>query len=206
LGFLGGVVGHWQRYRDWERVFDPEGFHAFAERVIVNTVRQVLHDWSLGMRMTAQAFLLTIALNGQATRTAAIIASALALVLSAVTLHLMLKHRWWQWLHRSVLSRMESDLGLEKITNLEDFYPRTDQDGTPREKTGKLHPKSYYLDPGWSVHHEPPGREPWIYRLRTFRIWIVGMTLVFIADLAILLMRISDSSLLTASTTTTNMP
>lgn len=55
------------------------------------------------LSLTAQAFLFTIILGGDSSRTARVLASALAAISSILSMQLMAKHHWyrqleWQWL------------------------------------------------------------------------------------------------------------
>ena len=63
--------------------------------------------------LTAQAFLLTIALGADSARTARICAGTLAVLSSVLSMQLMAKHRWHAGVEREWLARFEREKGLD---------------------------------------------------------------------------------------------
>jgi hypothetical protein len=61
------------------------------------------------LSLTAQAFLLTIVLGGNSTPTSRVLASALALLASILSMQLMAKHRWHVKVERKWLAEFERD-------------------------------------------------------------------------------------------------
>jgi hypothetical protein len=67
------------------------------------------------LTITAEAFLLTIVLGADSTRSARLVASALAFVSALVAMQLMLKHRYMERIDTELLSREEVRLGLPNV-------------------------------------------------------------------------------------------
>lgn len=65
------------------------------------------------LALTAQAFLLTIALGPGSSRTARLISAALSFVLAAISAQLLMKHRFNESIDSRLLERLERQFGLD---------------------------------------------------------------------------------------------
>jgi hypothetical protein len=77
------------------------------------------------LALTAQAFLLTIALGADTSTLARCMSSALAVVLSVLSWQLMLKHAVIAHRDRDRLEKMESDLGMPVLHGKDAFTDET---------------------------------------------------------------------------------
>lgn len=81
--------------------------------------RRLQHDmlmWQVpALGLTAQAFLLTIALGGGSSRTARILAALLAAISTGLSMQLMARHRWHEATERAWLEAFERRHGLDPV-------------------------------------------------------------------------------------------
>jgi len=118
------------------------------------------------LALTAQAFLLTIALGGNAISVSArALAAALGLVVACMSMQLMAKHRYLRELDNAWLTVMEKEIGLAPIA-------------------------ARGLEPG-----EGP-RRSLAHRARSYVVWEVGLALFALTNMAILLIIIIRPALL----------
>jgi hypothetical protein len=69
------------------------------------------------LAMTAQAFLLTVALDSTSLRTARYLSAGLATMIALISMQLMAKHRFVGELDRLEAARLEEKLGLPNISS-----------------------------------------------------------------------------------------
>jgi hypothetical protein len=93
------------------------------------------------LSLTAQAFLFTIILGGESSRTARILASTLAVISSILSMQLMAKHHWYRQLEWKWLGAFEEDHHLEQAH-------KRPQKGEQSFLSGLIHQSSYNL---WQV-------------------------------------------------------
>lgn len=67
------------------------------------------------LALTAQAFLLTVALNEQASVLPRVVTAILGLLVAAASMQLMAKHRLLESVDRAMLTKLEEALGLPQI-------------------------------------------------------------------------------------------
>jgi hypothetical protein len=128
----------------------------------------------------AQAFLFTIALGGDTTRTARILASLLALVVSACCVQLMGRHRLSEAVDAHWLVKSDADHRLEPVH------------GAPFDaKLEALRRSEEFLE-------GEPWRKPvvWAARFRSTNVWMLAMTCFGVVAAASLVLAIVKPSLL----------
>jgi hypothetical protein len=74
------------------------------------------------LALTAQAFLLTIALDSESDPLAVIVSAALGVIVAVLSVQLMAKHRLLMRLDRAHMHFLEERLGLDHLHNREHFY------------------------------------------------------------------------------------
>lgn len=108
-----------------ERWLEKHSSELFAYEML--TLRDVEKDalmWQApSLALTAQAFLLTIALNPQSQVHAVLISSALGFVVAGLSMQLMARHRLLNVLDRAYLHYLESKTGLPHISARSYFWP-----------------------------------------------------------------------------------
>lgn len=107
-----------------ERWLEKHSIDLFAYEML--TLRDVEKDalmWQApSLALTAQAFLLTIALNPQSPVYAVLISSALGFVVAGLSMQLMARHRLLNLLDRAYLHYLESKTGLPHISTRSYFW------------------------------------------------------------------------------------
>ncbi|MBT2552794.1 hypothetical protein [Arthrobacter sp. ISL-5] len=139
--------------------------------------------------LTAQAFLLTIALNPSSPAFATYLAAALGLVVALLSMQLMAKHRFLNLMDRAHLHALEARLRMEHLSNRQYFYT----DGA-------------YQIPNWLVGHKSPPSEHGLARFRSYRVWIGGMVIFAAVNLGIIAVQIWAPGLLDAPPAPTPLP
>lgn len=134
--------------------------------------------------LTAQAFLLTIALNPTSPAFATYLSAGLGLVVALLSMQLMFKHRFLNLLDRAHLHALEKRLEIAHISNRESFYTA-----------------GAYRIPDSLVGHKAPASEHGLAKFRSFRVWVGGMLIFAAVNLAIIAVQIWVPGLLDAPTT-----
>lgn len=120
------------------------------------------------LAVTAQAFLLTIALGKDSSATARLISSALSFILSLMSVQLMAKHRQNESLDSFMLERFEDRIGLSA-------YLKARPHGRPASR----------------VHADDKGKPGltlstnWFWRQSSYKLWLTGLGLFGVASLSI---------------------
>lgn len=108
-----------------ERWLEMHSSDLFAYEML--TLRDVEKDalmWQApSLALTAQAFLLTIALNPQSPAYAVMVSSALGFVVAGLSMQLMARHRLLNVLDRAYLHYLESRTGLPHMSARSYFWP-----------------------------------------------------------------------------------
>lgn len=134
------------------------------------TMRDVEKDallWQApSLALTAQAFLLTIALNADSSELSVLLSAGLGMVVAGISMQLMAKHRMVNLQDRAFLHYLEGRLGLPEISWHNYFYA---EDG-------------HYRVPDWFIdweaeterwkRHSAPERTTWLTRASSYTIWI----------------------------------
>lgn len=123
--------------------------------------------------LTAQAFLLTIALNPSSPPFATYLAATLGLVVALLSMQLMAKHRFLNLMDRAHLHALEDQLKIKHLSNRQYFYT----DGE-------------YRIPDWLVGHKSPPSEHGLAKFRSYRVWIFGMLVFAAVNLAVIAVQI----------------
>ncbi|MDQ0865719.1 hypothetical protein QF036_003300 [Arthrobacter globiformis] len=131
--------------------------------------------------LTAQAFLLTIALNPTSPAFATYLAAGLGLVVALLSMQLMAKHRFLNLMDRAHLHALEARLGIQHLSNRQYFY----NNGT-------------YRVPDWLANHKSPPAEHGLAKFRSYRVWIFGMLVFAAVNLAVIAVQIWAPGLLDA--------
>lgn len=118
--------------------------------------------------LTAQAFLLAVALNPTSSPLATFLSAGLGLVVALMSMQLMAKHRFLNLLDRAHVHALEARLGMEHLSNRQYYYT----DGS-------------YRVPEWLVKHKSPPAEHGLAKFRSHRVWIVGMAIFVVVNFGI---------------------
>ncbi|MFG6445176.1 hypothetical protein ACFXQA_07855 [Microbacterium sp. P07] len=104
---------------------DQHAADVFAyEMLALRELEQDAMLWQTpALALAAQAFLLTIALNPEVTVWGQLIAASLGIVIAAVSMQLMAKHRQLAAIDRTLLAQLEVRLGIPAISSRR-FAPR----------------------------------------------------------------------------------
>lgn len=129
--------------------------------------------------LTAQAFLLTIALNPTSPAFATFLSAALGLVVALLSMQLMAKHQFIDSMDRAHLHALETRLEIEHLSNREYFYTN-----------------GVYRIPDWLVGHKAPRAEHGLAKFRSYRVWIAGMLIFAAVNVAIVAVQIWAPGLL----------
>lgn len=166
-----------------ERWLEKHSTELFAYEML--TLRDVEKDalmWQApSLALTAQAFLLTIALNPQSPVYAVLISSGLGFVVAGLSMQLMARHRLLNVLDRAYLHYLEEQTGLRHISARSYFWP----DGT-------------YSVPAWIKQEDEVVEERWPNRgaptkvskfanSRSYDIWIRGLAVFAILNVVLFL-------------------
>ena len=121
--------------------------------------------------LTAQAFLLTLALSSSSTSLARLIAALLSLVLSLMTLQLMAKHRLHETLDSLLLERFEERLGLTAWLGVRPhgLSSRRLHDGDAGKNPATMRPR-------------------WFWSRSSYLLWQLGLASFGVASLVIIIL------------------
>jgi hypothetical protein len=134
------------------------------------SVAQNTMQWQTpSLAPAAQAFLLTIALGSSAAVLSRVLASSLGIVLAAMAMQLMAKHRYYSALDVAEMRRLERKLQLPPIAD--------------RKRQGDSYPGVRAL---------------WISRRRSYYFWQVGFSAFVLVNAVVLVIAIGRPALLTS--------
>lgn len=119
------------------------------------------------LALTAQAFLLTIALSADASSLGRIFAACLGIVVALISMHTMVKHRHFENLDNFKMARLERQLGLPPLST------RSWKDDPPV--------------PGG----RPVGQDNWRTKLSSYEVWQAGIALFAIINLYVIAVEIA---------------
>lgn len=134
--------------------------------------------------LTAQAFLLTIALNPAVSTLATYLSAGLGLLVALLSMQLMAKHRFLNLMDRVHLHALEADLEIEHLSNRQYFYTN-----------------GAYRIPDRFSTHKAPRAEGGLARLRSYRVWIFGLLIFAAVNVAIVVVQIWAPELLDVPST-----
>lgn len=131
------------------------------------------------LALTAQAFLLTIALNKESTAASVYLAAAIGILVACLAMQLMAKHRFLKGLDLAEMHRLENHLGMRNIGRRSYFFP-SDNYNVPDEMTDKV--------------FGAPKRQGYFLRLQSYRVWMVGLAVFAAANASIISIQIWSPS------------
>lgn len=135
---------------------------ALLSAYAVVTARRTAFDsmmWQVPtLAMTAQAFLLNVALGSGSARTSRVIAAVLGMALSAMSMQLMAKHRFLEVLDSQLSEKFERKLNIAGATG-----------ASPHARIATRAGSAY-------------DDLPWWIRLSSYRLWLSGLLLFAVAD------------------------
>ena len=114
------------------------------------------------LSLTAQAFLLTIALGADTSQYARSVSAGLACVTAVMSLQLMAKHRYHEILDAKMLERLEKKL---IAASLDQHAPEATAHSSPRRRAQDLESEPNLL-----------------VKLSSYRVWLLGMSLFALVD------------------------
>lgn len=123
------------------------------------------------LALTAQAFLLTIALNKDSTAAAVYVSAALGVLVAVLSMQLMAKHRFLNELDRAQLHRLEDDMGIPHISRRAYFY-RDRKYAVPKELA--------------VAGRGAPEKQGFLQRAGSYSFWLRGLGLFALVNLGIL--------------------
>ncbi|WP_062006135.1 hypothetical protein [Arthrobacter alpinus] len=121
--------------------------------------------------LTAQAFLLTIALNRDSTAPAVYISAALGVIVAVLSMQLMAKHRFLNEMDRAQLHRLEEELDIPHISRRSYFFP-----------SGKYAIPHNLSTAGRSA----PKKQGLLQSIRSYNFWVLGLGIFAAVNVAIL--------------------
>ncbi|WP_377641826.1 hypothetical protein [Oryzobacter terrae] len=128
--------------------------------------------------MAAQAFLFTLALGADVADASRVTAAFLSLVLSALVVQLMAKHRRHELLDALLLQRMEQELGF-----------KTGVGTTPHDRPAARHADDWETASARLARALPGPSRFW--QASSFELWMVGQALFAVAALAVALVTLT---------------
>ncbi|GAA1109917.1 hypothetical protein [Arthrobacter flavus] len=136
------------------------------------------------LALTAQAFLLTIALGQNVEPAAVLISASLGLIIALLSMQLMARHRLLTHLDRTLMHYLEDQLGIHHLSNRAYFY----QNGLLDKKSAEpRHEDGEYRIPIWLNGHEAPKRVNWFSAQKSFYIWFWGLASFGLVNLGIII-------------------
>jgi hypothetical protein len=123
--------------------------------------------------MTAQAFLLTLALAPDSSRWARLLAGVLSLALSLMVMQLMAKHRRHEMLDSLLLNRIEAASGLESIL------------GTCPHASPAQRPPDDLQHVSTRLRRSTPGPS-WFWAMSSYELWMAGLALFAVVAVAVI--------------------
>lgn len=123
------------------------------------------------LALTAQAFLLTIALNNESAPAAVYVSAGLGVLVAFLSMQLMAKHRFLSEMDRAEMHRLEEALGIPHMSRRNYFF----QDG------------KYVIPPTLQIRSRmAPKKQGLLERASSYKVWIRGLALFAAVNLAIL--------------------
>jgi len=123
------------------------------------------------LALTAQAFLLTIALNKESTAPAVFISAALGVLVAALSMQLMAKHRFYNEMDRALLHQLEDELDIAHVSHRSYFF----------------HKGKYIVPPNLAVAgRKAPKKQGFLETLRSYNFWLWGLGSFALVNIAIL--------------------
>lgn len=152
---------------DWEFKHQPSVvlYEAVTARV---GHRDALLWQSPALAMTAQAFLLTIALGHESSSAARFVAALLGLCVTFLSIQLMLKHRLHLWNDLIVMFALERKMQMSS---------------SAVDYTTQL--KSIAADPSAKDHMQPKSKNA-LTKLESVRVWIFGLVFFGLVNVVVL--------------------
>lgn len=132
--------------------------------------------------MTAQAFLLTLALSADTSRSARLLACILSFTLALMVMQLMAKHRRHEMLDSLLLTRLEEEFG---ITGLVSFAPHGGPSVRHANDLAAADRRLARSTPGWKRFWQLSSYEIWMLGLGLFAIVAIGVGTVSAAGTAV---------------------
>ena len=131
------------------------------------TARRNTYDslfWEVpALSLTAQAFLMTIALGPDTARGARVIAAAVGFLMALISVQLFTKHRALERLNSQMAELCERKLGIDRVLG---FAPH----GSPGEQARAWRPMR------------------WPASMRSYTVWLIGLSLFGVASASILVL------------------
>lgn len=146
----------------------PDGFSQADKLVVWQTVaaRRAGLDammWQTpALGMTAQAFLLTLAVGAESSRWARLVASFLSLILAVMVMQLMAKHRRNEMLDSMLLEELEQRFGISDVVS---FQPHAGPAARPERHVEAVDGRMARSTPG-------PRR---LWRMSSYELWMIGL-------------------------------
>lgn len=174
---------------------DPD---AMAFNLVYDTIRGRRAGYDLlmwqtpALGMTAQAFLMTIALGPDTKQAARLVANLLAFVVALLSMQLMAKHRYHEGIDARLLVRLETDHGLTDVLGIAPHASPRD-----RERVAEL-PCEGESDGGKRAARAS-GERGWItrqWRRSSYQVWMAGLALFALTDLALVAIALVDNGAL----------
>lgn len=136
---------------------------AYEMLVLRNQTQATLLWQTPSLALTAQAFLLTIALIADFSTTGHVLAAMLGIVVAVISMQTMAKHRYFESLDNFKMQRLEYELGLPPLSS-----------------------RAWRTDPKVPGGFSAP-RDNWWIRQRSYWVWQIGLALFGIVNFAIIL-------------------
>jgi hypothetical protein len=140
---------------------------------------------SLGL--TAQAFLMTIALGPATSEAARLIASSLAFIISVLAMQLMAKHRYHERIDASLIRDLETRYGLDQVMGVAPHAAPRDRARAAEAVGGAARGKGLLRGLrdrfGWS-------------RYSSYTIWMGGLALFALTSIGVVVICLTNVSLL----------
>jgi hypothetical protein len=138
---------------------------AAYEMILLRQLDQDQMQWQTpGLALTAQAFLLTIAIGAGTSQFARLMASGLGVVVAGLSMQLMAKHRWLEQLDAIQLQALERALGLPEISVRGWGFGDVKPTGSWRRRVQR----EYLLT---------SPKTSWVRRTRSYVLWQLGLGL-----------------------------
>lgn len=138
-------------------------FFAYEMLVVRNQTQATLLWQTPSLALTAQAFLLTIALIADFSTTGHVLAALLGIVVAVISMQTMAKHRYFESLDNFKMQRLEYELGLPPLSS-----------------------RAWRKDPPVPGGFPAP-KDNWWIRRRSYWIWQIGLGLFGVVNLIIIL-------------------
>ncbi len=139
--------------------------------------------------MTAQAFLMTIALGRDTSQVARLLASLLAFIIAVLSMQLMAKHRYHESMDARLLQMLEDDRHLGGILGIAPHAPPGERALLLEQRGGQKHQKrwprllSVWRRYGWR-------------RYSSYLVWMGGLALFALTALVVMALALTNGGLL----------